>query len=295
MAQAIDFCGSNKRLVPAPGTEDMVGNLHVHTNGREVISCWKLTPEELAHVNRTGEIWLSVASGKTAPPVYIAGFPMMEATDLDTGQLTDYHSNGQHVIDDARRFAIHHHGMQKYGDEPYGYHLGKVVQVLIDFGADWKLIASAWLHDTEEDCWEDLPMLDRRQIVGQRFGALIEGVVWACTGEMFILGEKQNRAQRNAQIYAKVHDYPPAAPVKQGDRIANMEECAKTKSSMGKVYLDETLDFDAKVGVYTPPPMRIRMLKAALAIHDYTGDTKKTTRAQIEAKLAEVEALIHKE
>ena len=37
-----------------------------------VISCWKLTKEELEEVTRTGRVWL-VIWGQTMPPVYISG------------------------------------------------------------------------------------------------------------------------------------------------------------------------------------------------------------------------------
>lgn len=37
-----------------------------------VISCWKLTHEELEEINRTGRVWLTVL-GTTMPPVDVAG------------------------------------------------------------------------------------------------------------------------------------------------------------------------------------------------------------------------------
>ena len=43
------------------------------TNGHPVvISCWKLTAEELAEVNQTGRIWLGIY-GRTMPPTFIDG------------------------------------------------------------------------------------------------------------------------------------------------------------------------------------------------------------------------------
>ena len=35
-----------------------------------VVSCWKLTADELAEINRTGRVWLLIA-GKTMPPVVL--------------------------------------------------------------------------------------------------------------------------------------------------------------------------------------------------------------------------------
>ncbi len=37
-----------------------------------VISCWKLTREELEEINRTGRVWLGIL-GETMPPAWIAG------------------------------------------------------------------------------------------------------------------------------------------------------------------------------------------------------------------------------
>lgn len=37
-----------------------------------VISCWKLTEEELAEINRTGRVWLTVV-GVSMPPVKLDG------------------------------------------------------------------------------------------------------------------------------------------------------------------------------------------------------------------------------
>ena len=37
-----------------------------------VVSCWKMTAEELAEINRTGRVWL-VVWGVTQPPVSLCG------------------------------------------------------------------------------------------------------------------------------------------------------------------------------------------------------------------------------
>ena len=37
-----------------------------------VVSCWKMTPEELAEVNRTGRVWLLVY-GETMQPSVVEG------------------------------------------------------------------------------------------------------------------------------------------------------------------------------------------------------------------------------
>lgn len=77
MAQPCNFPESNGVLGKPPGmTADECEALCVaHATMDEmpvVISCWKLTVEELAEVNRTGRLWLTVL-GNTMPPVIVAG------------------------------------------------------------------------------------------------------------------------------------------------------------------------------------------------------------------------------
>lgn len=216
MASPIRFCGFNKRLTPAPGTEDKVGVLHVHSNGHETISCWKLTPEELAHVNKTGEVWQSIMAGQSAPPSYISGLPLMEAMDPDSGQATVYESDGSHVVKDAEYFATLHHADQMYGKKPYTYHLGGVVAILRRWGADWPFLAAGWLHDIIEDCLKHLTVDERKETIDERFGTLIGAMVWACTGT------QDTREACFAEQMAKINAFPAAAIPKCADRLFNM-------------------------------------------------------------------------
>jgi len=50
------------------------GNMEVGQGDQlpTVVSCWKLTKEELEEVNRTGRVWLFVV-GYTMPPVIMSG------------------------------------------------------------------------------------------------------------------------------------------------------------------------------------------------------------------------------
>lgn len=271
MAEPFRFAGFNRRLMPAPGTEHAVKPLYVYNDRRESISCWKLDPGEIKRVVETGEVWVTVAAGDTSPPIFVSGQALMRAWDADTGEDTVYHADGSHVVTDARQFATLHHAGQKYGegDKPHTYHLAKVAQVLLDFDADWMYVAAGWLHDTEEDCWQDEPIEARRTRVRERFGDAIEGIVWACTGQMYIDGVKQNRKKRNAEQYAKIAANPLAAPAKYADRIANMEETAATRNrGLGQMYADEAEDFDAKIGPYVPSAMRARLHAALDDIND---------------------------
>lgn len=49
-----------------------------------VVSCWKPSPEELAEIQRTGQVWLHV-HGQTMPPCYVGGYnPFKEPPDATT-------------------------------------------------------------------------------------------------------------------------------------------------------------------------------------------------------------------
>ena len=77
MADYVDFDGANFTW---KGFGEDVGDVRVHMreaqlNGKtatESISCWKLTPDELAEVRRTGLVYLS-AFGRH-PIVALSGF-----------------------------------------------------------------------------------------------------------------------------------------------------------------------------------------------------------------------------
>ena len=80
MATGVPFEQANV-VLRAPTPEDAaagtVYDLHVHQyrglDGQlNVLSKWKLTPEEIAEVQRTGCVWFS-CWGPTHPPVWISG------------------------------------------------------------------------------------------------------------------------------------------------------------------------------------------------------------------------------
>lgn len=75
--EAVSFDQSNGYLSrPSDMTDEECGPLSIarvaYPNGMTgVVSCWKLTVEELAEFQRTGRIWLGVLGG-TMPPVWLS-------------------------------------------------------------------------------------------------------------------------------------------------------------------------------------------------------------------------------
>lgn len=88
MAHAIDFPGSNFTFTAPPGRDD-VSDLHTfrQPNGPSNVSCWQLTPEELAEVNRTGCIWLSVMSGRAFFPTFVGSESVCRSVVVDYGPV----------------------------------------------------------------------------------------------------------------------------------------------------------------------------------------------------------------
>ena len=70
--KAVKFPEANKNLLkPENMTDEECSSLWVYTDGRECISCWKLSFTQRIKAVLFGKIWLSVLSGQTQPPVWL--------------------------------------------------------------------------------------------------------------------------------------------------------------------------------------------------------------------------------
>ncbi|WP_421505516.1 hypothetical protein [Brucella pseudogrignonensis] len=84
MATAVKFAGANKELMPPTGAEN-ISSLHTYTNGMCSVSCWHLSPDELAEVIRTGRVFVSVFSGSSQPPIFVGGEDNVRSVVVDYG------------------------------------------------------------------------------------------------------------------------------------------------------------------------------------------------------------------
>ncbi|RVM91480.1 hypothetical protein [Sinorhizobium meliloti] len=84
MGIPVQFSGANM-LLRAPEGAENVSDMHTFTNGMCSVSCWELSAEELAEVNRTGRIYLSVFSGRTQPPVFVGDEETVRSIVVDFG------------------------------------------------------------------------------------------------------------------------------------------------------------------------------------------------------------------
>lgn len=79
MAEGVGFEGANVVYQAPPGDEDCY-DLAVFSDGQCVVSCWRLTEEELAEVARTGVVWVKV-QGTALPPMLIHGEALVHIGD----------------------------------------------------------------------------------------------------------------------------------------------------------------------------------------------------------------------
>lgn len=67
----VDFPEANRTFTkPAGMTDEECQPLRVHDTGEALVSCWRLSAEELAEVQRTGLVWLWV-HGRGHPPASV--------------------------------------------------------------------------------------------------------------------------------------------------------------------------------------------------------------------------------
>lgn len=69
--QATPFKEQNMTFTkPENMTDEECGSLPAYRGEGQIISCWKVTPEDLERIKEAGVIWLHIV-GNGQPPVYI--------------------------------------------------------------------------------------------------------------------------------------------------------------------------------------------------------------------------------
>jgi hypothetical protein len=69
MASPITFPEQNDHLL---GGQPDVKDLPVYRDGVQVVSCWTLTPAEIAEILATGQLWM-IVKGQVQPPIGLSG------------------------------------------------------------------------------------------------------------------------------------------------------------------------------------------------------------------------------
>lgn len=77
MAKPTEFFGQNTVIKPHPNDIGKVLPLPVYANKQGlVVSCWELTPEEIAEVSRTGKVFLQM-HGRVTPHLVMGKNPFI--------------------------------------------------------------------------------------------------------------------------------------------------------------------------------------------------------------------------
>ena len=84
----IKFAEANKNLLkPQNMTDEECSSLWVFTDGKQCISCWKLSFKRRLSALIHGKVWLSVLSGQTQLPVWVyCGKTVFEQKEVTTMQ-----------------------------------------------------------------------------------------------------------------------------------------------------------------------------------------------------------------
>lgn len=102
MGLPINFQGSNMRLLPPEGADNVI-DMPTFTNGTCSVSCWKLSPAEVAEINATGRVFLAVLSGRTQPPVFVGDEATVRAVVADCGGAWKAPASGREAGREERR------------------------------------------------------------------------------------------------------------------------------------------------------------------------------------------------
>lgn len=93
MADPTHFHGANRTFKAPQGSEN-VGDLDTFVNGHAIVSAWKLRPEELEDVIRTGTVFVSSMSGQVLFPMFIGSEETVRMVVADTGPVWERKPSG---------------------------------------------------------------------------------------------------------------------------------------------------------------------------------------------------------
>jgi len=136
----------------------------------------------------------------------------------------------------AMQFAkeAHKGQVRKYTNDHYAIHLGEVAGIVSTVAHNYGdsanvLVATAWLHDSVEDCGVT------EEVLKQEFGPEI------AYGVMMLSDlEEGNRASRKAQTRARLHAAPGwIQTIKVADLISNTSSIVKHDKNFAVTYLKE--------------------------------------------------------
>lgn len=161
------------------------------------------------------------------------------------------------LVNNAKKYAIkcHRETNHKYDGKPYEIHLQMVVEYackysyLIDENFLEEIIASAWTHDTIEDCRQTY------NDVKKKLGFEVAEITYALTNE-----KGKNRNERaNSSYYRGIRNTYLATYVKICDRLANVKYSKLKNSKMIEAYKKENKKFMQELYTIELNPMWLEL------------------------------------
>jgi (p)ppGpp synthase/HD superfamily hydrolase len=159
-----------------------------------------------------------------------------------SGKMTMTFQIGERTMNkiiEAVRVAKVAHAGQRYGKQPYYYHLDQVASMALWLGYGETIVVGCLLHDTVEDTELSLQAID------DLFGRDVADIVYAVTD-----AKGESRAERKRKTYEKIRGNWNATIVKLIDRACNIIYSMPTNPQKLHMYIQE---HDAFVdGILTP-------------------------------------------
>ncbi len=149
------------------------------------------------------------------------------------------------LIEKAKEYAtkMHSETNHTYDGKPYTTHL----QMVFDYAMKYRhllptevaesVLASAWTHDTIEDCrvtYND---------VNNELGETVAEITYALTNEK----GKNRRERANSKYYKGIRETPYATFIKLCDRLANASYSKSINSRMIEAYQKEQGRFESQL------------------------------------------------
>ena len=179
----IDFPQSTKVLQrPSTMTEQECQSLHVWNDGKQCVSCWKLSFKERMKVLFNGKVWLGVLSGKTQPPVFLSGECVFEKAPIKE-RLRAFFAEAKESVIEAFESVIEG---TKQPDKRKHFIVGALIAFIVGvLIAPWVGFIAGCLAAILKEWWDSkghgtVEVMDALfTVVGAAFGALFAIlVIW---------------------------------------------------------------------------------------------------------------------
>ena len=166
---------------------------------------------------------------------------------------TAMHTHEQYIaMEAALGFAreMHEGQTRKDGKTPYIVHPEEVAFAVYDHAPQyWStetisiLVQSAYLHDVIEDCFsEERSQLDLRLTIGNRFGSIVEAIVWDLTDDESSEAGHNRRERKFTRTEELAGKGRLVRFLKLLDRLCNVRTMSCFKEGFRYKYAMETIE-----------------------------------------------------